>query len=68
MKRKEMPRPIVGIGHSMGGAHLSVTTPTATIPHTKQNTQLTQGPKKNKELRYLSSTHVFYTPSFSWTP
>lgn len=22
VKRKEMPRPIVGIGHSMGGAHL----------------------------------------------
>lgn len=24
VKRAEMPRPIVGIGHSMGGAHLSV--------------------------------------------
>lgn len=26
MKRNEMPRPIVGIGHSMGGAHLLVPT------------------------------------------
>lgn len=24
VKRAEMPRPIVGVGHSMGGAHLSV--------------------------------------------
>lgn len=24
VKRADMPRPIVGIGHSMGGAHLSV--------------------------------------------
>ena len=24
LKRDEMPRPIVGIGHSMGGAHLLV--------------------------------------------
>lgn len=24
VKRKEMPRPIVGVGHSMGGAHLLV--------------------------------------------
>lgn len=24
VKRAEMPRPIIGVGHSMGGAHLSV--------------------------------------------
>lgn len=30
VKRAEMPRPIVGIGHSMGGAHLSVPDSNAT--------------------------------------
>lgn len=30
VKRKEMPRPIVGIGHSMGGAHLYALQPNPT--------------------------------------
>ena len=34
VKRDEMPRPIVGIGHSMGGAHLSVPDSSITVVDT----------------------------------